>query len=454
MTNCQFVVKTIKDRIIMRNSIVVIAYFFSLALMGALLLALPGAWNGANKLSFIDTAFTAASAVCVTGLITVDTANFSLMGKTIILFLIQMGGLGIITFTTLLLLLPGRRISFNNRRLIKNFYVEDVEHEPKIIVRNILYLTVGIELAGTLILYTRFKHLPGAWFISLFHAVSAFCNAGFSTFSNSLENWNNDPWILTTISFLVISGGISFVVIHDIFNHLSGDKPKLSIHTRVVLLTTMCLLIGGTLFYYWNENDSALKSFSPFLKLLNSFFHSVTPRTAGFNSLPMDSFSPESNIVAITLMFIGAAPGSMAGGIKVTTLFLILLALFRGIDDKGDTMIFHRKIPGRLVSHAGLFFIKALFLLCLAIFLLSLSERQILRANEIEIFDLIFEVVSAFGTVGLSLVTTGKLSSLGKVIIIATMLSGRIGLIFMASQRIKQYKERLIEYPQGEVHTG
>lgn len=438
----------------MRNSLFVVIYFLTLALLGALLLSLPGAWGGPKPLAPIDALFTATSAVCVTGLISVDTGQYTLFGQGIVLFLIQMGGLGIITFATMLLILPGSRISFRNQKMVRNFYVEGVEHNPKKIVRNILLLTFGIEGAGALILFTRFQALPRGVFISLFHSVSAFCNAGFSTFSNSLESWNHDFLVLLTVAWLIIAGGLSFVVIHEVYDRIIGRRRRLTLHTRVVLMVTAFLILSGTLFFYLNEYWHALSSLSRPQKLLNAFFHAVTPRTAGFNSLSMRDLSPESRIVTLVFMFIGAAPGSMAGGIKVTTLFIILLALIRGIDEKGETIIFRKKISSPLISHAGLFFVKAFFLLCLAIFLLSLSERSLLREGGVEIFDLIFEAVSAFGTVGLSLGVTASLSSMGKGILIMTMLSGRIGLIFMASRRIKKHKERLIDYPHGEVLTG
>ncbi|MDA3957594.1 TrkH family potassium uptake protein [Oceanispirochaeta sp.] len=438
----------------MKSSYILLSYFFSTTLIGALLLYLPAAWNGPDRLHFIDSLFTSASAVCVTGLITVDTSQYTLLGKSVIMILIQAGGLGIITFATLLLLIPGRRISFNNRSLIKNFYVEGIEYEPKKIIKSILLLTFFTEMIGALILFVRFHDLPQGGFTAVFHAISAFCNAGFSTFPNSLEEWNRDPLVMITVSLLVICGGISFVVLHDISARVRRAKPKLSLHSTVVLITTLILVLGGTIFFYISERHRAFEYLLPPQKILNAFFHVVTPRTAGFNALPMNSFSPKSNMFTMVLMFIGAAPGSMAGGIKVTTLFLVLLSLFRGIDKNGDSFFGHYRIPARVISHAGLFFIKALFLLSCVIFLLSLTERSLLENGHIGIFELVFEAISAFGTVGLSLGVTAKLSFLGKIIIIGTMLSGRIGLIFMATDRIKHCKVQMVEYPFGEVITG
>lgn len=438
----------------MRGKSLIFIYFFLITLGGALALYLPAAWGGSDRLRFIDALFTSTSAVCVTGLITVDTAQYTLFGKTVIMLLIQAGGLGIITFATLLLLLPGQRMSFNNRNLIKNFYVEGVEYDPAAIIRSILMLTFGIELAGGLLLYTQFKDLPGGVFVAAFHTVSAFCNAGFSTFSTSLEGWSGNAVVLLTVPLLIISGGISFVVIHDIYDRLAHAKRKISLHTSVVLLTTIVLILGAGLYFYFGERNGALSEFEPLYKILNAFFHAVTPRTAGFNTLAMDQFSARSHTVTALLMFIGGTPGSMAGGIKVTTLFLVLLAIFRGVDAAGDSIYNRHRISARSLTHAGMFMLKALFLLAVAIVLLTVSEARTMQQGAVTVFDLIFETVSAFGTVGLSLGATSLLSPAGKIIIIITMLSGRLGLVFLASDVVKRSADRLVEYPHGEVLTG
>ncbi|MDA3810238.1 MAG: potassium transporter [Spirochaetaceae bacterium] len=430
------------------------SYFVLLISLGSALLVLPVSWNGKEPIHYLDALFTSASAVCITGLITVDTSLFSLFGQTVIMLLIQAGGLGIITFSTFLLLIPGNKISLKNRMLIKGFYVDSIEHDPVKIIKNILLMTFSLEIIGTFILYTQFKDLENGFFISLFHSISAFCNAGFSTFSNNLEDWSANRTVLIIIPFLIVTGGLSFVVIHDLLDRLSGKTIKISLHSRIVLIMTGLLIISGTLVLYLLEHDKSLKVFSPDLVLLNSLFHSISPRTAGFNTLPINEFSHGSKSFIIMLMFIGGAPGSIAGGVKVTTFFLLLLIIFKGVDDKGEIRIGGRKLSAKSLTHVNIFILKALFILGISILLLTLTESESLNKEKINLIDIIFEAVSAFGTVGLSLGLTPLLSQLGKIVIILTMFAGRIGLVFLAATAGKRHIERLIDYPNEEVLIG
>ena len=425
-------------------------YFLSLIGTGTLLLLLPVSWKGREELRFIDALFTSTSAVCITGLITVDTALYTRFGQSVILFLIQFGGLGIITFSSFILMIPGLRISFGNRNMIKEFYIDSIEHDPARITRNILLLTIGVETAGTVLLYTQFRGLEDGLFQSLFHAVSAFCNAGFSTFSNNLESWSENRVVLLTIPALIILGGISFVVINDILHVGTGTKKKLTLHSRIVFAMTALLIASGTVFFMWQEKR-VLAGFTPGYKLLNALFSAVTPRTAGFNTLVFDQFTEQSKFLTIFLMFTGGAPGSIAGGVKVTTIFLVFLIIFKGMDNNGEIRIGKRKVGSDSLLRTSMLILKALMILIIAVILLLFSESKSIADDTVSVLDIIFETVSAFGTVGLSLGITSLLSAAGKIIIILTMFTGRIGIILLVTNIDRKRVEKLIDYPHEEI---
>ncbi|MBN2050459.1 MAG: potassium transporter [Spirochaetales bacterium] len=431
-----------------------LGYFIIIILTGSLLLSLPISWEGSEPLGYLDALFTATSAACVTGLITVDTASYSIFGQTVILLLIQMGGLGILTFSTLFLLMPGNRFSFHNRKLIKEYYVESLEYEPATILKKILLLTFSIEAIGMLLLFTQFRTLEKSFFSALFHAVSAFCNAGFSTFSDSLEGWNRNPVVLSVIIGLIIAGGLSFTVITDTFARAVGRRRKISFHSKIVLIMTFSLITLGTLFFFILERNHAFQNMSAPQAALNSMFLSVTPRTAGFNTVSTAGLHLNSKTLVTLLMYIGGAPGSTAGGIKVTTFFLIILIVLKGVDGKGEIRIAGKKIGAKTLSHANMFMLKALFLVSAAIIALSITEGTLVAGGKACYMDIIFETVSAFGTVGLSLGITPLLSNAGKIVIICTMFAGRVGLVFMAIPFPGKRLDHLVDYPHGEVLIG
>lgn len=433
---------------------ILFAYFIVLIFSGSIALSTPTAWAGEEPLSYLDALFTSVSAVCVTGLITVDTAAYTRFGQAVILVLIQTGGLGILTFSTLFLLFPGNRISFRNRKLIKDYYMESIEYEPRKILRNILLLTFGVEAVGALALYTQFSGIESGLFVSVFHAVSAFCNAGFSTFSTNLEGWSGNAAVLVPVMLLVVSGGLSFAVIHDLYARVTGATGRLTLHAKIVLGMTSILIAGGFLFFFLAERHGIFEGKPSSFAVLNSLFLSVTPRTAGFNTVPMDGLSLGSKAVNLVLMFVGAAPASIAGGVKVTTFFLILLIIFRGVDENGEIRLVHRRLDARSLSHANMFMLKALFILTAAVIGLTVTEGGRDQGRSADFLAIVFEAVSAFGTVGLSLGLTPFLSDAGKVIIILTMFAGRVGLVSMAIPVPGRQAERLIEYPKGEVMIG
>jgi trk system potassium uptake protein TrkH len=429
---------------------ILFSYFLSIITLGTILLYLPGAWGGGGRLRLLDALFTATSAVCVTGLITVNTASYTLTGKIIILLLIQSGGLGIISFATIYLARQEGKMSLAGRGVIRGYYLTAAEHEPRAIISRIVIMTLIVEAAGALLLLQTFRSTMGngAAFSAVFHAVSAFCNAGFSLFSNSLANYLVDVNVNLTIIALIVLGGLGFVVLQDISMRCLGRKRRLFLHTKIVFLMTGLLLLVGTLLFLLFEYRGALAGLRPGQKLMAAFFQAVTPRTAGFNTLPQAGLSSPSRFTTLFLMFIGGASGSIAGGIKVTTLFVVLLMAFQQPDNSGGITGFHERITGATSHRAVVFMSKALLILFASVFLLTVTER-----GE-DLFSLVFECFSAFGTVGLSLGVTPGLSAAGKLIIIATMFLGRVGLIALAMPQPRQYPVHLLDYPDGEVMIG
>jgi len=437
------------------EKIILFSYFILLILGGSLILQIPVLWKGSGNLSYTDTLFTAVSAVCVTGLITLDTAQFSTAGQLVLLFLIQAGGLGIITFSTLYLILPGSRISIRNSKILKEYYVSEVAINPRSIIKNIAGLTFLIEGLGALLLFVAFKRAGQSQplFNAVFHSVSAFCNAGFSRFSNSMESWVNHWGVNLILIFLILAGGLGFMVIQDLL--LKAARPlklRLRFHSRIVLYMTLILGLSGTLLFYFLESGELFADFTEPQKWLAALFQSVTTRTAGFNSLPEGDFTSSSKALTLLLMLIGGNPGSTAGGIKTTTFFLLMLIVVKGVNETGDMQILKRRIPRDNLSRAAMFLVKAISFLFASVFLISFSEA--LSGHDIGMTDIIFECFSALGTVGLSTGITSGLNIFSKLVIIVTMFAGRVGLFAMIMPVRQDRLDRLIEYPEGEVLIG
>lgn len=431
-----------------------LSFFLGAIAVGTVLLLLPFSWKGRaglEVLAGIDALFIASSAVCVTGLATVDTADFSVFGQTVILILIQVGGLGIISFSSLMLLMPGRRLSFRRLKTIRGFSIDGVEYNPVKIVRNIVFFTFAIELLGACALYFLFsaEGVERPVFTALFHSVSAFCNAGFSLFPTSLEGYNRNPLLLVTLAILVVTGGIGFIVLQDLERRLRGKRRRLSYHSKLVLSATAVLISAGAAAFYLLERRNAFLGMSGLEGAVNALFQSITPRTAGFNAVPMDDLRASSKLLTMILMFIGGAPGSIAGGIKVSTALIVLMVMVRRPDEYGEINVFKRRLDTATTNRAVVYFLKALLLVVLAVGVLSLVEGG--RGSDFG--DLVFETVSAFGTVGLSLGATPELGPWGKLVIIVTMFAGRVGLIAFAFPRVLS-RVRSVVYPQGDVLLG
>ena len=439
----------------------ILAYGLLIA-SGTFLLLLPVSTN-ADNLNVVDALFTAASAVCVTGLTVVDTAStFTLFGKTVIMMLIQVGGIGIMVLSTVFLLSLGRRVSMSGKQMIRDTYSYGQGKNVHTLVRDVLIFTLVIEFAGALIMFPRFYGrlpLDSAVYFSIFHSVSAFCNAGFSLFPDSFTRFASD-WVLNLdICFLIIFGGIGFIVLAEIRQKLSFSKrfwADFSLHTKLVLSGTFILLVASTLIFFLLEWSNTLKGLPLSTRVLASFFQAVNTRTAGFNTLDIGGLANETLFISILLMFIGTAPGSCGGGIKVTTFStLVLLGLTR-FSGREHPHVFYRRISPSSISKAVSLVMISLTVIIVGVILIQQAEigdvsHQASRGVFLELF---FEVVSAFGTVGLSTGITPHLSAAGKIIITALMFIGRLGPMVIAMAVSRREKSRQFSYAQENVMIG
>lgn len=439
-----------------RERFILFAYFGGIILAGSFLLALPVSWNGPGRISYLDALFTATSAVCVTGLTVVSTNLYSGFGQTVILLLIQFGGLGLITFMTLFLANPRGRISFASRRLIGEYYVGSVEVNPRKIVRSVAIFTLGIEMTGALCLLPVFHRAVGsrAGFYAAFHAVSAFCNAGFSLFPDNLERFVADPTVNLTIMALIATGGIGFVVIEDLAERLVGRRRRLTLHSRLALAVTGILIAAGAAVYLALEAGNAYRGMSWWQRSMAAVFQSVAPRTAGFDTVNQAALTEPSKFFTMFLMYIGASPASTGGGIKTTTFFIVLAMIIRGTSAREDVRAFGRRMSADSIARGMSYALRAFAIIALAIFALAISELLVRPSMDKRFLTVAFEAFSAFGTVGLSLGLTPKLTAIGKAVIILTMFTGRIGMAALAVSLPRRLPARAVDVPEAEVLIG
>jgi len=420
--------------------------FMILIIIGTLLLKMPASTVSKGNISFIDALFTATSAVCVTGLTVKDTElDFTTFGKIIILILIQLGGLGIMTSTAFLTMLFFSRISVTERFMLSEMFTHESLPDIPNILKAIFFSTISIELLCSLILffswYKDFPSFKTAIFHSVFHSVSAFCNAGFSTYSENLVRYNDSIPVILTISFLIITGGLGFLTI---FNIISSIKPKnkkiINTHTKIVLTVTLFLIIFGTVMIFLLEYNNSFINLTLKQKILGSFFQSVTSRTAGFNSVNIGILTAPVLLLISFLMFIGGSPGSTAGGIKTTTLGILIASVSSTIQNKDCIKIYKREIDNRIVFKAFSLVVLSFTYVCVIFIIMLITEKEFP-------IKILFEVISAFGTVGLSAGITTMLTSAGKILIIMTMFIGRLGPITLALSISKQNKKNLLQFP-------
>ncbi|RLE11036.1 Trk family potassium uptake protein [Candidatus Aerophobetes bacterium] len=430
--------------------------FLIIIALGTALLLLPVASVSGKSTEFLNALFTATSATCVTGLIVVDTGSyFSLFGQIVILVLIQIGGLGLMTFASFFALLS-KDFGVRDRVILRDVVRYDNLSKIGYLLLSVLLLTFIFEAIGAVILYFQFlpeiKNKALSIYSAIFHSVSAFCNAGFSIYSNSFMGYQGNIGINLTMSFLIIFGGLGFVVIVDLLRILLSwikkqKREHLSLHSKMVLLTTGILIGLGATLLYMGEMDAVLKGLSVKEKILISCFQSITARTAGFNTVKISNLTVFSSFLLIILMFIGASPGSTGGGIKTSTFATLLFTIKSMVQGKGQVEAFKRTIPRITVYQALCVVILALGWLSLSTLFLSFTEK----ANFI---DILFEVFSAFGTVGLSRGLTPHLTKWGKIIIIITMIVGRIGPLTLALAIAGRRAVKLYEYPEEKIIIG
>lgn len=423
--------------------------------MGTILLILPFSTVD-GQITFLDALFTATSAVCVTGLIVQDTAAFfTPAGQVVILVLFQIGGLGILTFSTLILLVSGMRISFTDRLILQQDFLPDAPGNVSALVKNIFVYTLSFELVGTVLLAFRWHAhygFPRGVFVSLFHSVSAFCNAGFSVFSDSLREYQGDVYVNAVLILLIVFGGLGFLVHLEVrqslFKLIRGLRFKVSLHTKLVLSMTLGLILVSLGLFLIIEWEHALQGLPISEKIISALFQVITPRTAGFNTMDLNTLGLASTSLLVILMFIGASPGSTGGGVKTSTVGVILAFLRSKLAARESVHLFYRTLPQELISRAYTVVTLGICVIAAATFLLSLGQPDATME------EIVFEVFSAFGTVGLSLGLTPKLHTLGKLVIIVTMYIGRIGplsllLAFSRSKARGQY-----EYAEERVMIG
>ena len=432
--------------------------YFGVITFGAILLWLP--WASTNgDLPFIDALFTSTSAVCVTGLSTIDIGSkLTLFGKVVLLGLIQTGGLGIMTFTVLMFLTVGRLPALRDRWVIENMFSTNPGARIWDFVKAVFLFTFVCEGAGVLLLTAAWVEygfsIGKALWYALFHSVSAFCNAGFSFFRNNLEDFQGDFLVSLTICGLIIVGGIGFAVMYELFNYIRTSKRhRISLSTRLVLLTTFFLLLSGTLLIYFFEMNNTIRQIPLDQQLLASFFQSTTARTAGFNTMNMPALSNSAVLVLIFLMFIGASPGSTGGGVRTTTLALMVALFIKRLRGNSKVNIAGRKIPEETMRRAVSLSILAILLVTTNTMLLLSSQPAELidPQNRALVINYLFESVSALGTVGLSLGITSSLNVAGKLLIIVLMFIGRVGLVTVAYGLLRERVRTKFEYPTEDV---
>jgi trk system potassium uptake protein TrkH len=442
----------------LRTGELLVLGFLAVIVVGALLLSLPVSVND-EPVSFIDTLFTATSAVCVTGLVTVDTgAAWSPFGQAVLLILMQIGGLGIMTFSVLMFISIGRLPALRDTWVVEKMFSANPRFGVRKLIKSIFTFTIIMEGIGTAVMFagwTRYGYGPGKslWYAA-FHSVSAFCNAGFAFFGDSLESFSGDWLLVMTFAILIITGGIGFYVVLDLWEWVRRrGAHRLSLHTRLVLWTTLVLLVLGSALLFFGEYVTAASGPTTMHKLLNAFFQSVTSRTAGFNTVSITSLSNVSLLTIIMLMFIGSSPGSCGGGVRTTSLALLAALVVNRLRGNTEVNIEGRTIPEQTVHRMVSVIVIGVLLVVLSTLLLLLTQAQeFAHPHDRGLFiEYLFESVSALGTVGLSMGVTSGLNLQGKLIIIVMMFVGRVGLVTLAYSVLRPKKRVQLCYSTEDV---
>ena len=457
MTNLELDIKALKKKS-MYTPVRILAIGFAIVIFtGAVLLSLPIAAQSGGITPFIDCIFTSTSAVCVTGLVTVDTGtHWTYFGKTVIMLLIEIGGLGFMSVATLGFFFLGKRITLKERLIMQEAMNVNTLQGLVKMVKYVLIFTFSVEAVGAVLFSTQFIPEFGIGkgiYYSVFHAVSAFCNAGFDLMGNfkSVTEYANNSVVILTISALIAIGGLGFYVWVEIYNG-RGIK-RLSLHSKIVIYSTIFLIVGGAvlMFIFEMNNPGTMKGMSFKGKVLSSIFASVSPRTAGFNSIQLDKMTTAGNFLTIILMFIGGSPGSTAGGIKTATAVVLFMTVVSVVRGREDTEIFQKRISKETVYKSLVITVLGFVIVIGVTMILSITQQP-----DIPFEYFLYEATSAFATVGLTLGITTKLTFVGKLIIAITMYAGRVGplTIILALAKNKKSKSGKIKYPEGKILIG
>ncbi|MCS7083477.1 MAG: TrkH family potassium uptake protein [Aquificaceae bacterium] len=423
----------------------------AIIILGSFLLYMP--FSTTKRISYLDALFTATSATTVTGLTTLDTEkDFTFFGKLVILILIQLGGLGYMTITTYFLVVLRKKLSLRDRLILAESFNYPGIYGLVRFLKRIIPIVFLIELLGTLALFPSFLFhigkLDEALFSSLFHSVSAFNNAGFSTFSSNLINFRASIWVNLVISFLIILGGIGFYVIYELLLYIRGEVKRLSTHTKLALTSSTMLIFAGfflLIIDLWSFKDLSLKE-----KFIASLFHSISARTAGFNTLDISKLSEASQFVLVNLMFIGASPGGTGGGIKTITATVVFLTVFSYLKGKHEVTAFGRRLIDAQVH-------RAMVILSLAFAYCTFVSMALAEIEGIRLLPALFETVSAFATVGLSignpqgLSLSADFSPFGKGLIVLTMIVGRVGVLSFMLALLGKERRSSVKLPEARL---
>ena len=435
--------------------------FAALILIGALVLCLPAMTTGSKNIKWLDALFTATSAVCVTGLTVVDTGTaFSPLGQASVLVMIQLGGLGIMTFSIFFLRLVGWGSSLRSELAVRSSLSCAPQLDVPEMVRSVILFTMSVEFIGAVLLFIFFHRdypTTRALFLAVFHSVSAFCNAGFSLWANSLTAYRSNVGVNLVFVALIVSGGLGFMVAHEVAGYRPKRRRNLSLHSKIVIWTTLALILLGTLVFAVFEWNNVLADAPIHGKIIASLFQSVTTRTAGFNTVNFQHVANTTLLATIFLMFVGGSPGSTAGGIKTVTLAVLVamaISRYRGFS---RVNIFKRSVPEETVARGLAIVLVALTIVGLALTLLLITETGHLDHTQTRdsFLQLLFETVSAFATVGLSMGATPDLTAWGKIIIIITMFLGRVGPLTVAlAMMTGSEREKTYNFSTEEIVVG
>lgn len=443
---------------------IMVAGFGVLILIGAILLSLPVSTQLGRPLGFINALFTSTSGVCITGLSVFDPGStLSLFGQVVLLILIQLGGLGFMTMTSIITSALGRRLSLHERILISDSFNEDRLKGVAKLTKRVVLITAACECIGTLLFAIRFVPMFGAakgWYYSVFQSISAFCNAGFDVFGfgDNLVPFANDPLINIVTMLLIIIGGLGFVVIIELLKKLRAKRvitKRLTLHTKITLCTTAILLLSGFVIFLAAECSNPKTLGAPGVpvseKILGALFQSVTTRTAGFQTIQQADLLPITRFVSIGLMFIGGSPSGTAGGIKTTTFAVVVLFVYSILNGRDEVEIDYRRLHQNAVKRA-----VAIFSLGMGVLLLGIAVVSSIEYPNASLPAVAYEVASAFGTVGLSTGITPFLAPLSKIVLIVLMFMGRVGIFTFATALINRIGQKKcnLQYPDGRIIIG